>query len=1094
MQSLTGSWKLARDENNIGRRERWFEKIPKEAKVALVPGVIQHVFPGYHGVAWYWREFRLMPNPYREGRYLLRFLAVDYLAEVWVNGIRIGTHEGGENPFVLDITEAVRPDGKNMLAVRVLNPTLDPIDGISLWDTPHGCKVEPLSTGRVYNVGGICDSVELLAVPPVWVEDLFARPDPKTGKVQLQATIRNSGGMKTNGFIQFTLGPATEGETLDGTVIKQELPPGDTLVTSRLCIDSPRLWELNDPCLYRVGVRVWAQDPAVFHEKTTRCGFRDFRFENGYFRLNGRRLFLCGPLDLLLYPVGFRVPHDPDYIRRNVLAMKMMGFNICRLVFGGTTARHLDVFDEMGVMVYQEHYGSWMMRDSANLETWFNRSLTDIIRRDRNHPSIVMWGVLNETLEGRLFRHATTVLPLIRELDDSRMVMLNSGRFDQDFSIGSFSNPGSAEWDDSFRDEHRYPPVPHTEKIISEMRLMGTKEKPVFLSEYGTAGAIDYPRFLRHYENLGAMHGDDARYYADQSSRFMADWTQWRLEDCWARPEDFFAESHRTMAKLRWIGGNALRANPNLVGHCICGIADTDFNGCGLINNFREIKPGVIDAIADTRAPLRWSLFVEPVNVYRGSKIHLEAVLSNEDILRSGDYPARFQVAGPGNQVVFDRTITITLPASSEKNEPPFAISVFSEDLVIDGPSGKYRFLATLLRGGAAAGGETEFYVGDKAAYPSVDTEVVLWSPEPELSAWLSERGIKVRPFSFEEPRTRELILVGCQRPTPDEKKAFRDLVGRMARGAAVIFLSPEVFNRNPAWVGHLETMGTINLCMRTEKLPDWPESEQDYFVHDMWGEFGYRLTGLSEGDYTIEFGFCEWFWKEKGQRVFDVTVNGRPVLRDLDILHEAGGLLKPILRKVTAGSLDGGLEIKFVDKNPPAGASLCRMRVWDSRGTLIAEDSVISRSRNKTGWLPLKNKGMLVDLHGGWGYYRKDDWIKNHPVFDGLPSGGIMDYIYYRELISDLAFSGQDVADEALAGSIRTNLGYGSGLMLSAYRFGAGKFFLNTFKIMDNLGNYPPADRLLLNLLTYGSRELHRPLADLPVGFNEHLQEVRYM
>jgi len=1093
--SLNGNqWLIAIDPRNIGRQHQWFNTPTPDAKPTRVPWVIQGVFPGYHGVAWYWREFQGMPNPYREGRVLLRFLAVDYRAEVWLNGVFLGSHDGGENPFTLDATDAVRTKGNNILAVRVLNPTLEPIDGINLLDTPHGCKTEPLSTGRVYNAGGICDSVELLAVPPVWVEDLYAKPDPTTGTVAIQANIRNSGGTKIKGSIQCTLAPASEGHTLDRVLQNRELPPGDTFITMQLRIDSPRLWELNDPYLYRASARVWTSDPSEFNEKTTRCGFRDFRFENGYFRLNGRRIFLCGPLDLVLYPVGYRVPHDPDYIRRNALAMKMMGFNACRLVFGATTPRQLDVFDEMGILVYQEHYGSWMMRDSENLEPWFNRSLTDIIRRDRNHPSIVIWGVLNETLEGRLFRHGTTVLPLIRELDDSRMVMLNSGRFDQDFTIGSFCNPGATDWDDSFRDEHHYPNVPHTEKIIGKLRTLGAPEKPVFLSEYGTGGAIDFPRFLRHFENLDAMHGDDARYYADQYRLFTADWTQWQLQDCWARPEDFFAESHRTMAKLRGIGGNALRANPNLVGHCICGIADSDFNGIGLINNFRELKPGVIDAIADTRAPLRWCLFVEPVHIYRGSTVRLEAVLSNEDVLEPGDYPVRFQVAGPDNQVVFDRTITITLPAPSETSEPPFAVQVFDEKVVIDGPSGQYRFLATLLHGGAAAGGETEFHVGDRAAYPSIDTDVVLWSPDPELAAWLSQRGIRVRPFSFEEPKTRELILVGSKPAEPGGQTAFADLAARMVRGSAVLFLSPEVFNRNPAWVGRLETTGTLNLCVRTEKLPDWPESEQEYFVNDLWGDFGYRLTGLCEGDYTIELDFCEWYWKKKGQRVFDVTVNGRTVLQNFDILHEAGGMLKPIARKITARSLDGGLEIKLIDRNPPAGASLCRMRIRDSRGNLMAEDSVVSRARNKTGWLPLARKGQLADLHSDFGYYRKDDWTKRHPAFQGMPSGGIMDYVYYRELIPDLAFSGQEPPKEAIAGSIRTNLGYASGLMLAEYRFGAGRFFLNTFKIRENLGAYPPADRLLLNLLACAGEQLHQPPAELPPDFDEHLRSIRFL
>ena len=174
--SLDGAgWLLATDPTNMGREEQWFATPRLEAKPTQMPWIIQDAFPGYHGVAWYWREFDAPANPHADGRTLLRFWAVDYLAEVWLNGSRIGQHEGGESPFVLDVSEAIRAGGKNLLAVRVLNPTNEPIDGIVLSETPHRNKVIPYRAGASYNHGGIVDSVELLVVPPIRFDDLFAR-------------------------------------------------------------------------------------------------------------------------------------------------------------------------------------------------------------------------------------------------------------------------------------------------------------------------------------------------------------------------------------------------------------------------------------------------------------------------------------------------------------------------------------------------------------------------------------------------------------------------------------------------------------------------------------------------------------------------------------------------------------------------------------------------------------------------------------------------------------------------------------------------------------------------------------------------------
>ena len=142
--SLDGDqWLLATDPTNVGRGEEWFKTPRPEAKSTKVPWIIQDAFPGYHGVAWYWRDFAAPANPHTQGRYLLRFWAVDYKAYVWLNGVRVGGHEGGETPFPLDVTEAFKPGAPNRLAVRVLNPTHEPIDGIVLSHTPRRNKVIP---------------------------------------------------------------------------------------------------------------------------------------------------------------------------------------------------------------------------------------------------------------------------------------------------------------------------------------------------------------------------------------------------------------------------------------------------------------------------------------------------------------------------------------------------------------------------------------------------------------------------------------------------------------------------------------------------------------------------------------------------------------------------------------------------------------------------------------------------------------------------------------------------------------------------------------------------------------------------------------
>ena len=256
MLSLDGPWLLAVDPENVGLSGQWWTAPRPEAKATKVPWIIQDAFPGYHGVAWYWKEFEGPVNPYQEGRTLLRFWQVDYKCDVWLNDTVVGSHEGGESAFVFDVTGIVKPGQTNRLAVRVLNPTHEPVDGIVLNETPHRNKALPYRSGSAWNQGGIWDSVEVLTVPQAWVEDLFVRPDWKTGEIRVQANIRSAGPAPAKSRVQFSVAPAATGETLTTTCLEPELKPGNTLVETTLKVEQHRLWDLDEPYLYRVTARL----------------------------------------------------------------------------------------------------------------------------------------------------------------------------------------------------------------------------------------------------------------------------------------------------------------------------------------------------------------------------------------------------------------------------------------------------------------------------------------------------------------------------------------------------------------------------------------------------------------------------------------------------------------------------------------------------------------------------------------------------------------------------------------------------------------------------------------------------------------------
>ena len=182
--------------------------------------------------------------------------------------------------------------------------------------------------------------------------------------------------------------------------------------------------------------------------------------------------------------------------------------------------------------------------------------------------------------------------------------------------------------------------------------------------------------------------------------------------------------------------------------------------------------------------------------------------------------------------------------------------------------------------------------------------------------------------------------------------------------------------------------------------------------------------------------------------------------------------------------------------RSPPAPggqaafAELARRITRGSTAIFLAPE-VFAKGDQPAAWLPLAKKGALSPIVG-W-LYLKDEWAKRHPIFEALPAGGLMDYDYYREIIPDLVLAGQDPPKEAVAGAIKASQDYASGLMVSVYELGAGRFVLNTLRIREHLGRHPAAERLLRNMLRYAAADAGKPPAGLPANFEETLKSFGY-
>lgn len=184
--------------------------------------------------------------------------------------------------------------------------------------------------------------------------------------------------------------------------------------------------------------------------------------------------------------------------------------------------------------------------------------------------------------------------------------------------------------------------------------------------------------------------------------------------------------------------------------------------------------------------------------------------------------------------------------------------------------------------------------------------------------------------------------------------------------------------------------------------------------------------------------------------------------------------------RHVAAVPFDGALPIPdasviLVGSLPLTGMDPARWQVLErlmDRGStviFISPDAFL-RGEDTTGWLPLVNKGRCDIFYNS--IYHREDVAKNHPIFAGLPAGGIMDWAYYRDIIPQRIFQDQDTPDETIVAGFAVGYtcptGYTSGVSLGVYRFGAGRFVVNTLRVLENMGRHPVADRLLANMIAW--------------------------
>jgi glycosyl hydrolase family 2 len=443
--SLCGEWLFRTDPDNQGTKSNWYgSKVPAEGwRTVTVPHTWQVEAPlaDYRGLVWYWRSFDLptfdLPTRdasanEKECAVRVEFEAVFHTATVWVNGQLAGEHaRKGYTAFTLDITNLVQWGRTNTIAVRTDN-------AFNEYMLPRG------RSSDWANDGGIFRPVQLLITPKTFVErvDVEAVPDHAThdAKLTITAYIRNTSRESWSGKASFRIAEEEKSLTVATNAPGQGLSVKTgslETVTQKTILPNAQLWHFDHPHLYRLEFSI--SDGRSRHCCTTTFGVRKFDIRDGAFHLNGERVRLMGVERMAGSNPEFGMAEPAEWITHDHAEIKHLNCVFTR-VHWPQDKRVLDYCDRHGILMQTEvpawgpdTFGGMSAQPGADIMENGLEQLREMIARDFNHPSVVVWGLCNE-IGGQnppAYQFARQLLEEAKRLDPGRLCSYASNSLDR---------------------------------------------------------------------------------------------------------------------------------------------------------------------------------------------------------------------------------------------------------------------------------------------------------------------------------------------------------------------------------------------------------------------------------------------------------------------------------------------------------------------------------------------------------------------------------------------------------------------------------------------------------------------------------------
>lgn len=781
----------------------------------------------YLGVSWFYTDLDI-PAAMQGKRVTLQFQAVRFRAEIYINRKLAGYDLVNSTPFEIDISSFVKYGSSNEIAIRITDP-----NGNFDWRDSQTFMWGKYRTNPTHGFGGITGKVKLVSTDQVHISDIYIKNKPTVNEIDAVITSNNHTTTNSIGSLSLRVKEAKPGgkQVYQKTFSNLLVKPGEQTQTYTIKVNNALLWDTDKPNLYTIE-SLW--ESANSTDLTSkRFGFRWFEIKDikgdKQFYLNNKRIVAITSISWGFWPVNGIAPSD-ELARKQVENAKRLGMNM--LNFHRTIGNEnvLDYADELGLLYYEEPGGNQFPANQFNptdepgkLQADFyfaarNEKLCRMIRRDRSHPSLVIYNMHNER-GAQPQRQDSVQMLAAHQLDETRIITYNSSNGDIKQGPDTRFKLHLLPYDHTFRDygwfdqHHAGGPGTYHDNLYKKpteyARYFDHKEEIIY---YGEEGAIGTPPRLQLIREDILKRGTNIGWETDAYLKWYDAYNDFISINGFNKAFPNVDSLTKAMGNVAYYYQGRMIENvhiSNLIdGYAINGWESMKLeNHSGIVDNYRNLK-GDPDLIARYNQPIYIAVKLNRKVMATGDTTVADFFIVNRKELK-GKYLLKIKATDEKGNTLIENSATVSVTGGSTYGE------LLLKGLTIPATSEGYTIVTAGLYKSdqLLASGDDKFYA---VAFNMKDipAEGMIADTSGILANYFRSINLKAKEYRSGRPQGRYL-LIGAFQPQQTGNPLVTDILEWVNDGNTLI-----VVNNTETWATHLakkeavdyrgsQTMGT---------------------------------------------------------------------------------------------------------------------------------------------------------------------------------------------------------------------------------------------------------------------------------------------